>query len=254
MGTTNRMVITLALLGVLSGMSTSWAGDSIKLVDVCQTISVGDRSSFILVRDLFSQGQDCLIVDSSDTTIDFNGFAIIGVGTGRGIISSASVHGVKIHNGTVRGFTVGVSLGGNGNLVENVHVENNTDTGIFLGAGSLAHHVVAQGNSRFGVLLSTACSFKDSIVRANGNASDSVGLSAGPGSTVSGNTIWANTGTGLFGSTGGTVIGNTVLDTLGVGISVICPSNLQQNTATANTGGNLVLAGGGCSAVNNVAP
>jgi hypothetical protein len=64
----------------------------------------------------------------------------------------------------------------------------------------------------------------------------------------------ANTGTGLFGSTGGTVIGNTVIDTLGTGISVICPSNLQQNTATSNTSSNISLAGDGCLSVNNVAP
>jgi hypothetical protein len=91
-------------------------------------------------------------------------------------------------------------------------------------------------------------------VRANGNSPASVGLSAGPGSTVRGNTIWANTGTGLFGSTGGTVIGNTVFNTFGVGISVICPSNVQQDTATANTAGNLVFSGTGCFFVNNVTP
>jgi hypothetical protein len=238
----------------LSGATAGWAGDSAKNVDRCQTLDVGERSSFILVKDLFSQGQDCLIVNSSNITIDLSGFAINGAGTGTGIVSSGSVSGVTVRNGTVRGFAIGVSLGGNGNLVEDAHVENNTDTGMFLGPGSLAHDIVVQGNFRFGVLLSTACSFKDSIVQANGNAADSVGLSAGPGSTVSGNTIWANTGTGLFGSTGGTVIGNTVLDTLGVGISVICPSNLQQNTATANTGGNLVLSGIGCTSINNLAP
>jgi len=42
-------------------------------------------------------------------------------------------------------------------------------------------------------------------------------------------------------------------DTL-LGISVICPANILQNTATANPGGNLVLNGIGCNVDNNVAP
>jgi hypothetical protein len=254
MKVTNRLVAITTLLWVLGGTSISWAGDSIKPVDRCQSLNVGDRSSFILVRDLFSQGQDCLVVNSSNTTIDLNGFALVGIGTGKGITASDAVHGVKVRNGTVKGFSIGVSLGGNGNLIENVHVENNTDTGLFLGAGSLANHIVAQENSQFGVILSTACTITDSIVRANGNSPASVGLSAGPGSTVRGNTIWANTGTGLFGSTSGTVIGNTVFNTFGVGISVICPSNVQQNTATTNTAGNLVFSGTECAFVNNVTP
>jgi hypothetical protein len=250
----NKMKGTLVLLSLLNGLTASWAGDSIKPVDGCQTIEVGDRSSFVLVRNLFSSGQDCLTINSDDVLIDLNGFTVIGAGTGKGVVTSTSVHGVTVRNGAVRNFAIGVSLGGNGNIVENVHVENNTDTGMFLGAGSIAQRIVAQGNFNIGVLLSTASTLKDSSIRANGNSATSVGLSAGPGSTISGNTIWNNTGTGLCGSTGGTVIGNTVLDTIGVGIAVICPGNVQQNTATANTGGNLVLTGTDCLSVNNVAP
>lgn len=251
---TRKLTLAGALLYLVGTIGMSWAGDSIKPLDRCQMIDVGDRASFIVVRNLFSQGGDCLIVNSNNVTIDLNGFTLIGVGTGKGISASASVHGLTVRNGTVKGFAIGISLGGNGNLVENVHVEENTDTGMVLGAGSLAHSVIVQGNFQSGVVLSTACTLKDSIVRANGNTPDSRGLSVGPGSTVTGNTVWANTGTGLFAASGSTVAGNTVLDTLGVGISATCPSNVVQNTATANSGGNLVLVGDGCNTVNNVAP
>ena len=249
-----RMIICTVLVWAISGVTVSWAGDGVKPIDRCQTIQVGDRSTFVLVKNLFSSGGDCLVINSSDVTLDLEGFTINGSGTGRGITSSASVYNVTVRNGTVRAFAVGVSLGGNGNVVENVRIADNTDTGLFLGAGSLARNLIVQGNFQFGVILSTACTMKDSIVRANGNSALSIGLSAGPGSTVTGNTIWANIGTGLFGSTGGTVIGNTVLDTIGLGISVICPANILQNTATANPGGNLVLNGIGCNVDNNVAP
>jgi hypothetical protein len=249
-----RMIICAALVWVVSGVTSSWAGDGVKLVDRCQTITVGDRSTFVLVKNLFSSGGDCLVINSSDVTLDLQGFTINGSGTGQGITSSTSVYNVTVRNGTVRAFAVGVSLGGSGNVVEDVRIADNTDTGLFVGAGSLAKNLIVQGNFRFGAILSAAGTIKDSIVRANGNSALSTALSAGPGSTVMGNTISSNIGTGLLGSTGGTVIGNTVLDTIGLGISVICPANILQNTATSNTGGNLVLNGIGCNVDNNVAP
>jgi hypothetical protein len=249
-----KLIGTVAVFGVLGATGGVWADESVRTIDRCQELAVAERSSFVLVKDLYSSGQDCLVLTANNIAIDLNGFAISGVGTGTGITASSSIHGVTIRNGAVRGFAIGVSLGGSGNFVERVRVENNTDTGMFLGAGSIANLMVVQGNWQHGAILSTACTFKDSSVRANGNAPTSRGLSAGPGSTVTGNTFLANTGTGLFGSTGGTVIGNTVTDTLGTGISVICPSNLQQNTVTSNTSGNILLVGDGCLFVNNVAP
>ncbi|HXG19832.1 MAG TPA: hypothetical protein VNN62_12280 [Methylomirabilota bacterium] len=243
-----------AALGLLWGASGSQAEDGVRRLDRCTELFEEERSSFVLVHNLFSFGLDCLVVNSSNITIDLNGFAIIGNGSGKGISASSSVQGVTIRNGTVRGFAVGISLGGSGNLVEDVHTENNTDTGMFLGAGSVADHVVVQGNWQHGAILSTAGAIRNSSIRANGNTPASVGVSVGPGGAVTGNTIWANTGTGLFGSTGGTVIGNTVMDTIGVGVSVICPANVQQNTVTANSSGNLSLNGDGCLSVNNVAP
>lgn len=248
------IVGVLTVLGVVLSVGQGLAGDIIRTLDRCAELTVEDRSAFILVHDLVSFGQDCLVVNSNNVTIDLNGFAVIGNGSGRGITANPPVQGVKVRNGAVRGFSIGIALGGMGNVVEDVHVENNTDTGMVLGASSSVRQVVVQGNWQHGAILSTAGSFKDSTVRANGNTPASVGVSAGPGSTITGNTIWANTGTGLFGSTGGTVIGNTVTDTIGYGIYTICPANVQQNTTTANTSGNLFLAGDGCLAVNNVAP
>lgn len=249
-----KLLGTLAAFGALWGMGGAWADESVRTIDRCQELAVTERSSFVVVKDLYSSGQDCLVLTASNIYIDLNGFAVTGAGTGKGITADSSIRGVTIRNGTVRGFAVGVSLGGHGNVVENVRVENNTDTGMFLGAGSIANHMVVQGNWQNGAILSTACTFKDSSVRANGNSPTSRALSAGPGSTVTGNTLWANTGIGLFGSTGGTIISNTVTDTIGTGISTICPSNVQQNTAVSNTSNNFILAGEGCLLVDNVAP
>ena len=249
---------TLQLAGVLLGTllwgTTTWAGDTIRPLESCGVLSAQERLSFVLVRSISTQAANCLVIESSNITIDLNGFSIQGFGSGTGIIASAPVEGVKIRNGFVQNFAVGISLGGTGNVVENVNVSNNTDTGMFLGASSLVDHVVAQGNRIHGIVMTTAATIKDSTLRANGSNPTSVGLSVGPGSTVTGNTVWASIGTGLFASLGSTVIGNTVFDSNpGAGMSVICPSNVQNNTLTGNTIGNLFLNGVDCLAVNNVA-
>jgi len=245
----------VAILGTLMSSGSVWAGDSILPIDHCQVLNAGDQSSYVLVKNLFSSGGDCLTVNSSYISIDLRGFSISGSGSGVGIGASVPVEGVSIRNGTVKGFALGVSLAGPGSIVQNLHADNNSDTGMFLGTSSLVENVVAQGNQKFGIVVTTASTVKDSILRFNGNNPASVGLSAGPGSTVTGNTIWGSIGTGLFASAGSTVIGNTVLETNpGVGMSVICPSNVKNNTATTSTQANLVLIGDGCNMIDNVAP
>lgn len=248
--------VATTLVGTLLGGAMAWAEDSIKPIDSCTTLAGRDQSSYVLVQSIQAKQFDCLVIESNNITIDLNGFSIEGFGSGTGILARVPVEGIKIRNGFVRNFAVGISLGGSGNVVENMHVTNNADTGIVLGASSIVDHVVAQANSKNGIIMNAAATVKNASLRANGNNPGSVGLSVGPGSTVTGNTIWASIGTGLFASLGSTVIGNTVFDSNpGVGISIICPSNVQDNTATGNTIQNLTLNDGiGCNAVDNVAP
>lgn len=249
--------VTMTLAGaVLSNAETTWAGDDgIRPVDRCQTIALVNRRSLVLVKDLVTSGHDCLVIESSNITLDLNGFTISSqTGSEFGIVAGGSTSSITIKNGTVEGFGIGISLAGPGNIVENVRVQDNRDTGLFLGAGGIAHKVIAQGNFQYGIQVSTAGRVKDSTIQNNGNSADSVALMAGPGSTVSDNTVWQNTGTGVRASLGSTVIGNTVLDTNGVGMSVMCPSTVVENTVTSNPGGNLELIGDTCTAVNNTAP
>jgi hypothetical protein len=250
-----KIEFAVALVWALIGGQTVLAGDGIRSIDSCATLEAQSNSSFVLVNNIFSSGQDCLVVNSSNITINLNGFSIVGSGSGTGIVATSPVEGVTVRNGFVKGFALGISLGGPGNLVEEVHVDNNTDTGMFLGTNSLVYHVIAQGNFNNGIIVTTAGTIKDSVLRFNGDNPTSVGLSAGPGSTVTGNTISGSIGTGLFASLGSTVIGNSVSDSNpGVGMSILCPSNVKNNTATANTSANLVLTGDGCNSVDNVAP
>ncbi len=245
--------VAATLVGALLGGATARAGDTIRPIDGCGTLTARDQSSYILVNSIQTNNLNCLIIESSNITIDMNGFSIQGSGEGTGILAPTPVEGIKIRNGFVRNFAIGISLGGTANVVENVHVTNNTDTGMVLGSSNLVDHVVAQANNKNGILMATAATVKNSTLRANGNNPESRGLSVGPGSTVTGNTIWASVGTGLFASLGSTVIGNTVFDSNpGAGITVLCPSNVQDNTAVGNTTGNLFLEGLNCQSENNV--
>lgn len=250
-----KIQFAVALGWAFIGGQAVWAGDTIRPIDSCSVLDAQSNTSYVLVKNIFSSGQDCLVVNSSGITIDLKGFSIVGNGNGVGIVATSPVEEITVRNGIVKGFAVGISLGGSGNLVEEMHVDNNTDTGMSLGTSSLVHHVIAQGNFNNGIIVTTAGTIKDSVLRFNGNNPASVGLSAGSGSTVTGNTIWGSIGTGLFASLGSTVMGNSVSDTdPGVGMSILCPSNVKNNTATANTSANLLLVGEGCNVIDNVAP
>ena len=65
--------------------------------------------------------------------------------------------------------------------------------------------------------------------------------------------IVSSTRVGLEAGQGSTVIGNTVDGNAFFGITVTCPSNVTNNTAV-NNGQNLFFNGGGCNDTNNVAP
>lgn len=250
-----KIQLAVALVGALLSSGPVWAGDSLLPIDHCQELNAGDQSSYVLVKNIFSPSRTCLTVTSSHITIDLRGFSISGDGSAVGISASVPVEGVTIRNGTVKGFAVGVSLAGPGNVVKDLHIDNNSDTGLFLGSGSLVQNVIAQGNRKFGIVVTTASTVKDSIARFNGNNPASVGLSVGPGSTVTGNTVSGSIGIGLFASLGSTVLGNTVLETNpGFGMSVVCPSLVKNNTLTASTQANLIVTDETCLAFDNVAP
>ena len=250
-----KIQVAVALAGALLSGGPVWAGDSLLPIDHCQEINAGDQSSYVLVKNIFSPSQTCLTVTSSHITIDMRGFTISGDGSAVGISASVPVEGITVRNGTVKGFAVGVSLAGPGNSVTDMHIDNNSDTGLFLGSGSLVEKVIAQGNRNFGIVVTTAGTVKDSIARFNGSNPASVGLSAGPGSTVSGNTVWGSIGVGLFASAGSTVLGNTVLESNpGIGMSVVCPSLIKNNTLTASTQANLIVTDETCNSLDNVAP
>jgi hypothetical protein len=64
-----------------------------------------------------------------------------------------------------------------------------------------------------------------------------------------------NKGYGIFFNGSGNLLSGIGASSNGsIGISVVCPSNLYDNTASGNSGGNIVTSGNGCARLGNSPP
>src|SRR5262249_30997108 len=138
-------------------------------------------------------------------------------------------------NGSISDFNTGVTLAGDGSIVEGLRVRcaDFSDVGIEASG-------IVRGNTVFG------CGLGGDRLRTGISASGVVTRNSVNVVTRAGFRV-----TGISILRGSTVIGNTVVGSPegAVGIAVSCPSNVTDNTAI-----NLVLSGDGCNNTNNVAP
>jgi hypothetical protein len=214
-------------------------------IDKCQTIS--QLGSYKLVNNLTFKGPaggTCLSITASFVTIDLAGFTITTTGMinnpnlikTTAIGSADNTTGTTVRNGSILGtggFTAGVSLGGNGSIVEGLRVSDMSPGGVGISAAG-----IVRGNTAVGIFGPGP---------GNGTGISATGL-------ITGNYVSGNRGVGIFAGQGSTVLGNTATNSIDVGIVVNCPSNVTDNTATGRPAGNLVLNGTGCNNTNNVAP
>jgi parallel beta-helix repeat protein len=139
-----------------------------------------------------------IIINSDNVTIDLMGFSIIGPGSGNGSgIYMASRSNVEIRNGTIRDFFTGIleaNIGRN-HRITNVRAVGNRYRGISLtGEGHLVENCTASGNENDGISVASG-----SIVTGNtacNNGSD--GISVWAGCNVIDNTVYGNDENGIF--------------------------------------------------------
>jgi hypothetical protein len=212
-------------------------------IEKCQTI---DKSgSYKLVRNLVFASTPgmfaCLVITASFVTINLAGFSIIDGPSGGPVpgiselpSQGVTLAGIAVRNGSIAGFAAGVVLGSaRDSIVEGLRVTGGNSVGIEA-TGIVKGNTVSEVTlSRGGVAVGISAT---GTVTGNYVTDNNTGMSIGQGSTVIGNTATNNS---VFG---------------GVGIAVDCPSNVTDNTAVNNAGGNLVLNGNGCNNTNNVAP
>jgi hypothetical protein len=240
-----KIVLALAaiILAPCGGARAQDAREGPTEIDKCQMIN--QPGSYKLVNNLTFTGPNngtCLSITENFVTIDLAGFTISSSSGGSlsnftiAIAAGNDTEGITVRNGSISGFGSGVVFRGSNSIVEGLHVGGPCPC---QGDGIVAVGIV-RGNT---VSVATAPDTLQVGIIATG--------------VVSGNYAFGNRGTGMTVGQGSTVIGNTVTDTGGFpgqGLVVSCPSNVTNNTAVNNPGGNLVLNGQGCNNTNNVAP
>lgn len=190
--------------------------------------TITTQGSYVLTGNLVASGSTAGITISADNvTLDLNGFALVGGGSGSvaGINVPSGQKNILIRNGTVRGWTNGGINAANANnsVIEGLRLSNNTATNTFsnvaavsVGSGSTVKNcVVAHNTNCNGISVENACLVTGCIVRANtvgigirtgdscyvvGNISDSntTGISVGSGNRLDGNSCTSNVNSGLL--------------------------------------------------------
>jgi parallel beta-helix repeat protein len=213
-----------------------------------------------------------ILVSALDTTIDLNGFSIVGPnvciglpvtsctapGSGVGILLDFGNErvGVTIRDGTIRGMGAdGIRAWGNTvrMRISDVMLIHNGRNGLDLSGGSFSMALVSEAraheNGDNGIVVIGGSSVEDSVSR--GNASS--GITCGPGSSCrfSDNVVSRNGGAGIFAINATTIDGCTVSFNGGVGIFTGDGSTVTNNTVSWNTGLGLQGNGGDVAIAHN---
>jgi hypothetical protein len=172
-------------------------------------------SSYRLTSDLIVPNVDTsgirITDDPKDIGIDLNNFAIIGVGCVGSVTNCTPTSGTGFGINGAAAFLIGISVK-NGSIV---------------------------GMGFSGVFLQGQAEITNLRVRWNRD----IGIRAGPGSIVSGNTVFENGDDGISVSLGGVIVsGNTSNNNTGDGIRAGSGCLVHQNTVRSNGGFGLRLS------------
>ena len=212
----------------------------------CQTIH--SPGAYVVTQNLSDSAGDCLLLEADQVTIDLNGFAVSGAGSGIASAGGGTRLLTAIRNGTVVGGTHGIGLGsGRSTMVERVRARGGNGWAIQLAEEAAVRDCIAVDGGN-GIHVGASSLVVGNIASDNGGT----GIMAGGTSVVRENTASRNGGDGLVAGGGSTLTGNTASLNDGAGIKATCPSAVVANTATGNGQGNIVASGQGCTRAHNV--
>ena len=266
-----RLLAAVALAAGLAAGAARAQGP--QPIDGCTTID--QPGSYILTQNItatnLEQSEGCIEVAADHVTLDLNGFALMGDGTGRGIFDgNISRVGLSLRNGTVANFGAGISLFEasrctlqdlrvfdsitNGASVDayciifgNIFAENGfSGLSTFSSAPSLLSGNISRGNSGTGIDASGVST--RNVASGNGRGFDS------SSSLTTGNAVHGNVLQGIFPGTDFAVTNNAVTAN-GIGIDYRLDSDhgglVIYNTFRSNPGGNQLGACGNCTIDHN---
>jgi len=205
---------------------------------------------------------NAITINSSDVTIDFNGYNLIGPG-----IAVCACHGISmgnyrnvvIRNGTIKSFgghgICNSATTSSGYRISKIRSHSNGLSGIYL-EGS--NHLVTQsavydnggvGSGGFGINLPGDGNSVTRSVVSNNNGG---GINTGSASTVSHNGVGNNTGTGINTGSASTITHNGVSNNTGTGIIGVSGNTYSNNRVYSNTGSGMIGVSGNNYTNNNV--
>jgi hypothetical protein len=190
----------------------------------------------------------CIRISADDVTLDLDQHEIrnnggpFGVGVFVSSPGGIPRTGIRLRNGTIGVFDVGVSARDTvGMRIEDIAANVNGGDGITVGPGAFIRNVQVRGNGLNGITAG-AGSFITNVL-ADGNRFK--GISAGRGSRVlNSSATFGTTGIAMVDDSGSEVAGNLAEGNTGAGILVDCPVQVHDNKlpqAFPNGGRNILL-------------
>ena len=272
-----RRLIQSMVLAVLVG-SSAMVGTADAATLTCGQVVTQDT---VLDADVGPCPGPGIVIGASGVTLDLGGHTVFGAmsSTSSGILVEDRLTGVRVRNGTVAGFQLGVSgVQIVGNTFERLLVQNNRCHGIeVLGFGSGGFITAARENTvRENVVRANGCSGVHLMQRSDSNVVERnvITGNAGPGvfleaiapnntprsNTVRQNSIEANSGDGITDQGFfNTSVGNVIRGNAGNGVNLVSifggSATVQGNQVTANGANGVVVRVGrtGVQVVGNTA-
>jgi hypothetical protein len=217
-------------------------------------------------------GKNCILINTSDVTLDLNGFSITGAGL-VGIKDGGSAVNITVRNGTIYAGAVGLDVSynagtgmkvGDRSMVRDCVANYNFGDNIVTGFNANVTHCTAVGANGYGInlqgvatdcvanlnsLYGIAAGNNSLVSRCAAAQNAGGGISVGNGSTIagcaaSGNGSGSGTGNGISTGTGCTVTDSTASNnTVAYGILANPGSTITNCTASYNTSAQSVSAG-----------
>jgi len=207
--------------------------------------TIGAQGSYYLTANLTASGSTAgITISANNVTLDLNGFALVGGGSGQvaGISVPAAHKNICIRNGTIRGWTNGGVNASNAtnSVIQGLRLSNNTASstffnvaGLSVGSGSMVKDCdVAQNANCHGISVGSACLVSGCVVHAHSVA---VGIRAADSCYIVGNISDSN-GTGIAVGSGNRIESNSCTSNVSAGVLV--PLGATNNLVIRNSARN----------------
>jgi hypothetical protein len=211
-----------------------------------------------------SASGDAIHIAGSDVTLDLGGQSVRGSGSGTGIVLAGTPNPsrVRIRNGSVSGFAIGVDMLGSGHVVTNLKVSESTSVNINVQSKETSIESVGVNASTGGAVDGIRIGADDVTLDLNGQA---LRASAGAGvgikvqgtasrARISNGSVSGFGGDGIFlgPGTGHHVTNMSVIDSGPIGIDVqSSQTTVRDCRATGASNANLQLTGDRSSSIRN---